>query len=199
MPKYLIEGSCDGGLFGETIEANSQADAEAFAIERLCEAWGEEYGPDTTLDDLGDCAMVTEYTADDYARDAAPAMLALLREVASITTDDEGDVILFADENGGNDLALRIGEIVSALSDVPDVSAPTPATPEPAQMEFWMATIWTADGLEWSQALHCDCTAEEAHGQALDWAREEGFSDALLGKIAVHGPFFYPLPAEGEG
>lgn len=81
MPKYLIEGSCDGGLFGETIEANSQADAEAFAIERLCEAWGEEFGPDTTLDDLGDCAVVTEYSAADYARDAAPDLIEAARAI----------------------------------------------------------------------------------------------------------------------
>lgn len=81
MAKYLIEGSCDGSLFSETIEANSADEAEALAIQRLCEAWGEDYGPDVELSDLGDCASVTEYTAEDYARDAAPAMLEALREL----------------------------------------------------------------------------------------------------------------------
>jgi len=78
MRKFLIEGSCDGAMFAETVEAQTMEDAEAFAIERLCEAWGETYGPDTELSDLGDAACVTEYTADDYARDAAPEMVATL-------------------------------------------------------------------------------------------------------------------------
>lgn len=81
MPRYLIEGSSDGSLFSETVDANSKEDAEAFAIERLCEAWGETYGPDTTLDDLGDAASVTEYTPEDYARDAAPQLLSSLRKI----------------------------------------------------------------------------------------------------------------------
>ena len=79
MPRYLIEGSCDGSQFAEAIDANSQEDAEALAIERLCEAWGEEYGPNTTLDDLGDAASVTEYSPADYAREAAADMLAALK------------------------------------------------------------------------------------------------------------------------
>lgn len=83
MPKFLIEGSCDGSIFAETVEAATQEEAEAFAIERLCEAWGEEYGPDTTLDDLGDSAMVSPYTADDYARDAGPGLLQALKLAVS--------------------------------------------------------------------------------------------------------------------
>lgn len=78
MPKYLIEGSCDGGLFAETIEADNREEAERFAVERLCEAWGEE---GEELSDLGDSASVREYDADDYARDAAPELLKASRGV----------------------------------------------------------------------------------------------------------------------
>lgn len=87
MPKYLIEGCEDGGLFAETIEAATQEEAEAAAVERLCEAWGNTYGPDVSLDDLGDCAVVTEYSADDYLRDAAPAMLAMLSTLYDAASD----------------------------------------------------------------------------------------------------------------
>lgn len=79
MRKFLIEGSSDGSLFSETVEAQTTEDAEAFAIERLCEAWGETYGPDTTLGDFGDAASVREYDADDYARDAAPELYKALQ------------------------------------------------------------------------------------------------------------------------
>lgn len=79
MRKYLIEGSCDGSMFAETVEAQSLGDAEACAIERLCEAWGETYGPDTELGDLGDAACVTEYTPEDYIRDAAPELYEALQ------------------------------------------------------------------------------------------------------------------------
>ncbi len=76
MKRYLIEGSCDGNLFTETIDAENQEQAEALAVERLKEAWGE---PDAEcLDDLGDCATVREYGPDDYMRDAAPDLLAAL-------------------------------------------------------------------------------------------------------------------------
>lgn len=91
MKKFLIEGACDGGLFAETVEAESLADAEAFAIERLCEAWGETYGPDTTLDDLGDHASVREYSADDYARDAAQDLLAFIDQISRMKTTSEAD------------------------------------------------------------------------------------------------------------
>ncbi|WP_031293677.1 hypothetical protein [Sphingobium sp. HDIP04] len=116
MPRFLIEGSSDGSLFAETIDANSKEDAEAFAIERLCEAWGETYGPDTTLDDLGDAASVTEYSPDDYARDAAPGMLAILREIMTVTLDQDGDLILFADDDGTNSWADRIAAIIAAAT-----------------------------------------------------------------------------------
>jgi hypothetical protein len=46
MKRYLIEGSCDGNLFTETIDAENQEQAEALAVERLKEAWGE---PDADL------------------------------------------------------------------------------------------------------------------------------------------------------
>ena len=101
MPRYLIEGSCDGALFAEAIDANSQEDAEAFAIERLCEAWGEEYGPDTTLDDLGDSATVREYSRSDYARDAADEMLSLIEQIARMKNQAEAD-----GQDLGNDLTM---------------------------------------------------------------------------------------------
>jgi hypothetical protein len=82
MPKYLIEGACDGDLFRETIVARSQEEAEALAIARLCEAWGDDPADVESLYDLGDAADVTEYSPDDYARDEAPAMLELLHLVA---------------------------------------------------------------------------------------------------------------------
>ncbi len=93
MPKYLIEGSCDGGLFAETIEAVDDDAAEDQAIDRLCEAWGHTRIRDNTKDfatdlsDLGDSASVRKYDADDYARDAASDMLALLQSVE----DDWGE------------------------------------------------------------------------------------------------------------
>lgn len=93
MPKYLIEGSCDGSMFAESIVADTKEEAEAFAIERLCEAWGEEHEPDTTLDDLGDCANVTEYGPEDYAREAAGDMLeslqALVRQLVETSAYDD--------------------------------------------------------------------------------------------------------------
>lgn len=92
MPKYLIEGSEDGGLFAETIEALTQEDAIDAAIDRLCEAWGYTREDDTTLDDLGDAASVTEYGPDDYARDAAPAMLAALRALVAANNGEPSGV-----------------------------------------------------------------------------------------------------------
>lgn len=80
LRKYLVEGSADGSLFGETVEARTMEEAESLAIDLLCEAWGDTRTADTTLDDLGDSAMVTEYSADMYARDMASEMLALIRD-----------------------------------------------------------------------------------------------------------------------
>ena len=108
MRKFLIEGCCDGSLFSETVEAQSLEDAEAFAIERLCEAWGEDYGPHTTLDDLGDAASVTEYAAEDYARDAAAEMLAFVEQISRMTSATEADR-----QDLDNDLAMD-GLIVRA-------------------------------------------------------------------------------------
>lgn len=105
MRKFLIEGSCDGGLFSETIEAQTHGDAEAFAIERLCEAWGQDFTEDTTLWDLGDAASVSEYSPEDYARDAAPALLAFVSQVARMTTTMEAHGDPECDDL--NDLALN--------------------------------------------------------------------------------------------
>ena len=116
MPKYLIEGSCDGSLFAETIEANSQTEVEALAIERLCEAWGETYSPDTTLDDLGDCATLREYTADDYTRDAAPALLAALRDLMGHAKETSAFDDARAGEDPGMLLAVRNAETAIAAA-----------------------------------------------------------------------------------
>jgi len=91
LRKFLIEGSEDGGLFAETIEAESQEQAEDMAIDRLCEAWGHVRDAETGLWDLGDCARVTEYTAEDYARDAAPDMLAFVEMIGRMTLASEGE------------------------------------------------------------------------------------------------------------
>ena len=76
MPLFLIEGSKDGGLFGETIIAANIEDAERAAVIRLCEAWGEE---GEELSDLGDAASVYEFGPSDYARNAADEMLTVLK------------------------------------------------------------------------------------------------------------------------
>ena len=98
MPRYLIEGSCDGGLFAEAIDASSMEEAEALAVARLCEAWGEE---GEELSDLGDAANVREYEADDYARDAAGEMLAFVSQVARMSNQTEAE-----GQDMDNDLAL---------------------------------------------------------------------------------------------
>lgn len=107
MKKFLIEGACDGGLFSETIEANSLADAEAFAIERLCEAWGETYGPDTTLDDLGDHASVREFDAEDYMRDAADEMLKFVDQISRMQLTGEAPETDLGNDEAMDDLIRR--------------------------------------------------------------------------------------------
>lgn len=81
MHKYLIEGACDGSLFGEVIEAASQEEAEEAARLILCAAWGDDPAHVESLDELGEVVEVRPYTAEDYAREAAPAMLAALRAI----------------------------------------------------------------------------------------------------------------------
>jgi hypothetical protein len=80
MPKFLVEGSCDGDLFTETIVAIDEAEAEVLAAARLREAWGED---GEELDDLGDAASVRPYELEDYAHDEALEMLKLLRSMTS--------------------------------------------------------------------------------------------------------------------
>ncbi|MGA1853013.1 hypothetical protein VH570_19455 [Sphingobium sp. HT1-2] len=114
MKRFLIEGSCDGALFAETVDAMTKEDAEAFAIERLCEAWGETYGPDTTLDDLGDAATVTEYSAERYARDYAMEMLAVIRDALPHIADE-----VEQRKNGGNaEYFADLEKIESRMVDV---------------------------------------------------------------------------------
>lgn len=115
MPKYLIEGSEDGGLFAETIEADNDEDAEKQAIARLCEAWGHTQTDDTTLDDLGDSASVTEYSHDDYVRDEASIMFQLLHDIAACGRDDDGDILIPADEHRVNTIADRIDEVLGRI------------------------------------------------------------------------------------
>lgn len=88
MPRYLIEGSSDGSLFAEAIDAVDEEEAEAIAIERLCEAWGHEYSAEVELYELGDSAMVTPYGPEDYAREAAADMLALLKDALPLIADE---------------------------------------------------------------------------------------------------------------
>lgn len=115
MAKFLIEGSCDGALFSEAIKAPSVHIAESMAIDRLCEAWGVERDDDTELEDLGDCASVREYDADDYARDAAGDMLAALRTILPfISQEVEGR------KHGGNnedwaDLEAAEASVIGAI------------------------------------------------------------------------------------
>ena len=44
---------------------------------------------------------------------ACDAAIALLREIADLETDDDGDVILGADGNGHNDLMSRIANFLA--------------------------------------------------------------------------------------
>jgi hypothetical protein len=104
MPRYLIEGSCDGSLFAESIEAPNREEAEAAAVERLCEAWGES---GETLDDLGDCAMVSEYSADDYARDAGPELLAFVQQIARMCTTTEAKGVDLGNDDAMDGLITR--------------------------------------------------------------------------------------------
>ena len=76
--KFLLEGACDGDLLTETIEAATQDDAQALAIERLRQAWGQE---GDELSDFGDVAALRPYAPDDYARDAAMEMLAVCKHL----------------------------------------------------------------------------------------------------------------------
>ncbi len=78
--KYLVEGCCDGSLFGEVIAAPDDATAEVLAVDLLNTAWRENAA---TLDELGDVAMVTPFSPEMYARDAGPELLAVLEYVAA--------------------------------------------------------------------------------------------------------------------
>lgn len=81
--RYLIEGSKDGGLFAEAIEAIDEEDAERQAIERLCEAWGYDPADIDDLGDLGDASSVRAYCPEDYMRDAAPDLFDALSRMRS--------------------------------------------------------------------------------------------------------------------
>jgi len=75
---------------------------------------GEEYGPDTTLDDLGDSAVVSEYSADDYARDAAAEMLAFIDQIGRLQTTDEAGPIDLGNDQAMNGLIARARQLASA-------------------------------------------------------------------------------------
>ena len=114
MRKYLIEGSCDGQLFAETIEASSDEQAEQMAVARLCKAWGEFHGPQTTLDDLGDSASVREYEAADYAADAAPDLLAFVEQVGRMQTTVEADGADLGNDEAMNGLIQKARTLAAA-------------------------------------------------------------------------------------
>lgn len=56
-------------------------------------------------------AITAEWEAERLA--ACNAAIALLREIADLERDEDGDVILGADENGHNDLLSRIATFLA--------------------------------------------------------------------------------------
>ncbi len=56
-------------------------------------------------------AITVAWKAERLA--ACDDAIALLREVADLERDDDGDVILWADENGHNDLTSRISTFLA--------------------------------------------------------------------------------------
>ena len=56
-------------------------------------------------------AITAAWEAERLA--ACDEAIALLREIADLQTDDDGDVILGADESGRNDLLARINAFLS--------------------------------------------------------------------------------------
>lgn len=81
MRRFLIDGARDGMLFAESVDASSQAEAEAKALDRLCQAWGLERADYDTLDDMDVIATVRPYMPSDYARDAALEMFDALHRM----------------------------------------------------------------------------------------------------------------------
>ena len=57
-------------------------------------------------------AITAEWEAERLA--ACDDAIALLREITDLERDDDGDVILGADENGCNDLLSRIAAFLAA-------------------------------------------------------------------------------------
>jgi hypothetical protein len=57
-------------------------------------------------------AITAAWEADRLA--ACDEAIALLREIADLERDDDGDMIFGADENGNNDLLSRITAFLSA-------------------------------------------------------------------------------------
>ena len=56
-------------------------------------------------------AITAAWEAERFA--ACDEAIALLREIADLETDDDGDVIIAADANGNNDLLLRISAFLA--------------------------------------------------------------------------------------
>lgn len=123
MPLFMIEGSKDGGLFAEAIAADNLEQAEALAVYRLCEAWGET---GEELSDLGDAANVYEFGPTEYARHAADEMLAVLKlALPHISSEVEqrkysGNDEYFADLE---DVERRMGVAIAFADGVPFLSS----------------------------------------------------------------------------
>ena len=60
-------------------------------------------------------AITAEWEAERLT--ACDDAIALLREIADLQTDDDGDVILVADESGHSDLLARINAFLSDHAD----------------------------------------------------------------------------------
>jgi len=159
MPLYLIEGSKDGDMFAETIEADTMEEAEALAVERLKEAWGEDEAEE--LSDLGDAALVTEYGPDDYARDAAPELLVALKEMRReyarlhdfISDMIEGGRLTEADIP--DDYAAIVDQLENcATADAGAETAIAKATGTHLESEVQMRDVFGAEGAEIFAAIN---------------------------------------------
>ena len=170
MTKFLIQGSCNGEFFSETVEAPDGETAEDLAIERLCEAWGHERERDgelpTTLDDLGDAASVSEYTAEDYARDAAPRLLAALQGLVG-----------WAETMGGWEAQVwRDAKIALAEATGTPTRGATAAQAADDDEDV------SDDGTDWPAMFpKSDWQMEVSNGDT-----SLGYSDWLAGQIAAH-------------
>lgn len=115
MPRYLIEGCNDGSLFAEAIDADNQSEAEEMAVERLCEAWRLDYDPTLTLDDMGDLAIVMEYSRADYIREQATDIYDLIADLSRLPIQAEARWQESGNDNAVDGLIKWARNIVSTI------------------------------------------------------------------------------------